>query len=75
MQEVVEEFVQRILAGNPQVLKMLDDVAHHHDATSVPIDPTDPTVQAKYSTMLPAPLQNIKYQRARPNQRTRDSGS
>ena len=29
MQEVVEEFVQRILAGNPQVLKMLDDVAEN----------------------------------------------
>lgn len=29
MQEVVEEFVQRILAGNPQVLKMLDEVAEN----------------------------------------------
>ena len=29
MQEVVEEFVQRILAGNPQILKMLDDVAEN----------------------------------------------
>lgn len=29
MQEVVEEFVQRILSGNPQILKLLDDVAEN----------------------------------------------
>ena len=29
MQEVVEEFVQRILAANPQILKMLDEVAEN----------------------------------------------
>ena len=29
MQEVVEEFVQRILAGNPQIIKMLDEVAEN----------------------------------------------
>jgi hypothetical protein len=29
MQEVVEEFVQRILAGNPQIIKLLDDVAEN----------------------------------------------
>ncbi len=29
MQEVVEEFVQRILAGNPQILKLLDEVAEN----------------------------------------------
>ena len=29
MQEVVEEFVQRILAGNPQIIKLLDEVAEN----------------------------------------------
>ena len=29
MQEVVEEFVQRILAENPQILKLLDEVAEN----------------------------------------------
>ena len=29
MQEVVEEFVQRILAGNPHILKLLDEVAEN----------------------------------------------
>jgi hypothetical protein len=29
MQEVVEEFVQRILAENPHIIKMLDDVAEN----------------------------------------------
>ena len=29
MQEVVEEFVQRILAGNPYILKLLDEVAEN----------------------------------------------
>ena len=29
MQEVVEEFVQRVLAGNAQILKLLDEVAEN----------------------------------------------
>ena len=29
MQEVVEEFVQRILSENPQVIKILDEVAEN----------------------------------------------
>jgi len=29
MQEVVEEFVQRILADNPQIIKLLDEVAEN----------------------------------------------
>ena len=29
MQEVVEEFVQRVLAGHPDVLRLLDEVAEN----------------------------------------------